>query len=68
MNTHKVKIMADGLASDVNVEGNTYSEAADKVYKMFDEKNAAGRMMSEEVVIFNEFGLESYKIKNILCE
>lgn len=63
-----VKIMADGKSNDIIVDADTHDEAVTKLVNDFKAKNDAGQMMSEEVVIFNEFGVESCKIKNILCE
>jgi len=65
---HIVKIMADGRSNDVSVEAGTHEQAVEKLYQEFKQKNELGHMMSEKVVIFNEFGVEAHEINNILCE
>jgi hypothetical protein len=63
-----VKIMADGISNDITVEADTHEQAVEQLAAGFHIKNEAGQMMSEEVTIFDEFGVEAHKISNILCE
>lgn len=63
----KVKIMVDGRSNEVEVEADTHKSAVAKLYKEFEAKNQAGKMMSEQIKIFGEGGFIDEVVNNVLC-